>query len=479
MTAEALATPGVSARATVLVVDDNRDLCDNLSEILEGRGYAVRVALTVREALALAGAAPPDVALIDLNLPDGRGTDVLADIRRRSPETVGIILTGNATLDTAVEAVRHGAYAYLVKGGRIEEVIGTIDRAAEKVRLERDLEEQRGLSRAVLANASLGIAVVTRSGEIVEMNAHLRELVGRPRLLLRDDLVGLAADDDGRARLGQALVGPAEPFELDVALPSGRRTWRVSTSMIRGGPRVNGATVAAIIDITDEKELQRRLIEGSRLAAIGEMAARVAHEIRNPLAGIGGAIRFLARGTADAEKRETFAREVLTLLSRLNGFVEDLLLYARPLQVSKTVVAFGDLMASVRALVADQPILHSVEIVAEDRLGRPLRADRHLLSMALQNLVQNGAQAMKGQGRLTVEAAPHEGGGVRIAVSDDGPGIAPDLLPRLFEAFATTRVEGTGLGLSTVKRVIEAHGGTISVADQPPVGARFVIRLPD
>ncbi len=99
--------------------------------------------------------------------------------------------------------------------------------------------------------------------------------------------------------------------------------------------------------------------------------------------------------------------------------------------------------------------------------------------MVLQNLILNAAQAQKGKGRVRVETAAAEGGDAAVTVLDDGPGIAPELLPdRLFEAFATTRIEGTGLGLSTARRIVEAHGGTIAAANRPGGGARFDMRLP-
>lgn len=498
MSTMAARTETERAAARVLLVEDNRDLLENLAEILAMEGYAVETAQSVREATAALARGPFDVALVDLNLSDGQGIDVVADIRRRAPETACVILTGNASLETAVDAVNRGAYAYLFKGGRIEDVLLTIARAAEKARLERALREERNFTRAIVSNAALGIAVVDGEGRIVEINPRMRELIG-PGPEPRDagDLIRLGADRAARERLAAALAtGGAGTREVEVVRPDGvRRWWKISTSCIgtgdapsapapggREGPCAAGCagTVAIVADVTDERELQRKVLESSRLAAIGEMAARVAHEIRNPLAGIAGAIRFLARGSDGDPKREEFSRELVALIGRLNAFVDDLLVYARPLRIAKEPVTLAALVDPLRRLFAEHPVVKTIEIETRDRLARPLQVDPYHFGMALRNLVINAAQAMRGRGHVWIEASPAPGPGrdALLVVSDDGPGIPREALATLFEAFSTTRVEGTGLGLSTTRRIVEAHGGTIEAQNREEGGARFTIRLP-
>ncbi len=458
-------TATVEPRASLLVVEDNRDLCENLAEIFSERGFDVATAFGARSGLAKFRERPPDVVLIDLNLPDGRGIDLLAEVRRTSPETAAVILTGNATLETAVEAVNQGAYAFLLKGGRIEEVLATIQRAAEKVRLERALRDERHFSKAIVSNAALGIAVLAPDGRVLELNRQMRTLLeataARP-----EDL--------------WSLLPRGRDEEVEVPAAGGeKRVWRVSTSVVEGDAGQVRAFVAVVADATEERELQRRIVDASRLATIGEMAARVAHEIRNALAGIAGAVRVLGRVAEAEPKREAFSKEVVALIARLNSFVEDLLLYARPLRLAKERVSFETVLAQVRAALAEHPLLRGVAIELADRLGRPLDVDPHHFALALQNLLLNAAQAQKGKGRIRLEIDPAEDGGAIVTVLDDGPGIAPDLLPdRLFEPFASTRTEGTGLGLSTTKRIVEAHGGAIAAANRPEGGARFEIRLP-
>lgn len=475
--------------ASVLIVEDNRDLCENLAEILSAVGYRVEEAVTARAGRERLREARPDVALVDLNLPDGRGIELLAEARRVSPDTACIVLTGNATLESAVEAVNQGAYAYLLKGGRIEEVMVTVGRAAEKVRLEREkehlerlLREERNFSRAIVSNAALGIAVLARDGRVLVLNRQMRELLGpQGDLDHAEALASLARTPAHQERLREALAGgpAARDIEVTVERPDRQgRTWKISTSTVQGeGGRLE-AVVAVFVDVTEERELQRKVVLGSRLAAIGEMAARVAHEIRNPLAGIAGALRVLGRGLENDPKGQAYARELQALVGRLNGFVEDLLVYARPIKITKEDVRLAAALDPMLTVLRENPIVRDLDIRLVDRLGRPFKADRHFFAMAIQNLVLNAAQALKGQGTIWIEAGPGKDDGAAIRVADDGPGLPMEVVPHLFEAFATTRIEGTGLGLSTTRRIVEAHGGTIGGGNRPEGGARFEIWLP-
>ena len=219
-----------------------------------------------------------------------------------------------------------------------------------------------------------------------------------------------------------------------------------------------------------------------RLAAIGELAAVVAHEIRNPLAVLRNTIRCLeailpagapAPSAGDAKRLLSIAAEEA---DRLDRIVRDLLEFARPFHPSRAPTQVADLVSDVVTEVSGDPRLHFD--LAPELPAVPM--DRGYMRQALVNLVLNGLQAVPASGRVTVRArleVHEERTRVRIDVADGGPGILPEVRESIFEPFFTTRASGTGLGLPIVKRIVDAHRGEIGV-DSRPSGATFTIWLP-
>jgi signal transduction histidine kinase len=507
-------SPSAQGLGTVVVIDDNVDLCENLKEILDGRGYRTEVATTCPAGRRLAARLAPEVALIDLNLPDGSGLAVLKEVRAASPDTACVILTGNASLESAIAALDLGAYAYVVKGTSIPDFLAAVDRAAERSRLTREkrvleaaLGEARRFAEAVVKNAAVGILIAGHDGRILQMNPRLDSIVGR-LAAVGDDVGALARALEARpekTRVSAAAgAAPAAPSALAEVLrgaaiaPAGvafevrvemagaggavervARTLEVFTSAIRDEAGALVATVAAVVDVTDDRRLRKKLIDAERLAAIGEVASRVAHEIRNPLAGISSAIQVMARDFEKGSKKAEIVRLVVQEVQRLDQFVEDLLLYARPIRPTRAPVQLREVVDRAVFLLRQGPLFEGIEVSVDDRLaGEPVAIDPGLFLLALENLLLNAAQAQKGVGRIRVELRPAVGTGegrVLVAVEDAGPGIAPDALATLFEPFHSTKFKGTGLGLSTTKKIVDAHGGTISGQNLPGGGARFEI----
>jgi two-component system sensor histidine kinase PilS (NtrC family) len=252
-------------------------------------------------------------------------------------------------------------------------------------------------------------------------------------------------------------------------------------------------------DVSAVVEMERRLRRTEKLAAVGELAAAIAHEVRNPLAAISGSIQLLdAAATQDVRDGEPgrLMAIVLRETERLNRLISDFLQYARPAALRLESVAVAPLVAETLEMLAAG---EGKEIRASARIDPELRvrADPAQLRQLLWNLFLNAAQAMEGRGELRVEAevqkapaAQDEFGeirtasrgegasGVEISVSDSGVGIDPEVLDRIFDPFFTTKAAGTGLGLATVHRIAEAHGGQISVESSRGAGAIFRIWLP-
>lgn len=242
----------------------------------------------------------------------------------------------------------------------------------------------------------------------------------------------------------------------------------------RGGAFIGAVTVS--VDVTERKEAEEKLVLQEALARLGTMAAVVAHEVKNPLAGIGGAIQVLRdRLPAGASDREILS-EVLERLKGLNALVQDLLEFARPREPRFARLPLRALLRETVALLASDPSCAGLEISVEGP-EVTLAADADFLRDVFHNLLLNGAQATGGRGPLGVTVLP-EAGHCRVVVRDGGPGIPSDVGEKVFEPFFTTKHRGTGLGLSIARRLVEAHGGTLTLETPSGGGTDAVVELP-
>ena len=233
-----------------------------------------------------------------------------------------------------------------------------------------------------------------------------------------------------------------------------------------------------------ERYHYEQMKRADRLASIGEMAAGIAHEIKNPLAGIAGVIQVLKSDVPVGDPKRAVLDEVLSQVERMDKAVRNLLSFARPPEPKMTMADINELINKLLDFLAPQFAKNG--IAAERRLtaGLPwLVIDPDLMQQALLNISLNAMKAMPNGGRFTVEThteAPDgdSPGSIRIVLSDTGEGIASDNLSRIFSPFFTTRQQGTGLGLSITQRIVEQHNGEISVMSASGKGATFTITLP-
>jgi PAS domain S-box-containing protein len=229
-------------------------------------------------------------------------------------------------------------------------------------------------------------------------------------------------------------------------------------------------------EITDRKRSEDKLREQAALTRLGEMAAVVAHEVKNPIAGIRGALQVIAsRMPAETRDRDVI-RDIIARLDALNGIVQDLLLYARPRQPKREAVDVARLIGSIVDLLHRDPALAGTSVRVTGELP-PIAADPEQLRIVFQNLIMNAAQAMAGHGAIDITLASN-GDGCQISVRDHGPGMPPDVREKAFDAFFTTKHRGTGLGLPIARRMVEAHGGQIDIADADGGGSVITVRLP-
>jgi PAS domain S-box-containing protein len=314
---------------------------------------------------------------------------------------------------------------------------------------------------------------------LVTVNRAFSELVGRPV----DEILGLAPPfpwwEPGEDGASGFVAGSR--LERVYRLPDGRpQPVQISVHAVPGDDGEPALLLALIEDTTEERRMQQQLVQSGKLAAIGELAAGVAHEINNPLFAILGLTEFLLKEAEAGSK----ALQRLELIQQtgleIKEIVRALLDFARENAEDRHVVPLEDVVQATVDLVRRTNAHKGVELVdVYDASGAPVSASPNQLKQIFLNLIANARQAMPNGGTVKV-AVRQDGSWVIASVTDDGPGIEPAILERIFEPFFTTKrlTGGTGLGLSVSLGIAEAHGGSLTASSEPGRGSTFTLRLP-
>ncbi len=344
-----------------------------------------------------------------------------------------------------------------------------------------------------------GLVLLDARGRVVQLNNAALRLLG----LDSPDASGSLPGTGGGGQTIGGVSGPRKPHEVlpspladlatrlvrgdvlpdtEVITPCGGRIRHLS---VRGGHVNDGekerlGSLMFLRDMTDVRRLEAAVRRREKLAAVGNLAAGVAHELRNPLSSIKGYATYFGgrfpEGSSDREAAEIMVREV----DRLNRAIGDLVGLSRPTDVKPRPTDMARLIADILRLIEQDAAARSVRIRLEapdDAVVLPVDPDR--MRQVLLNVCLNALQAMPGGGDLALSlTAPPDADMACIEVRDTGEGIAPDVLPHIFDAYFTTKSQGTGLGLATAHKIMEAHGGGISVASEPGRGTLFRLYLP-
>ncbi len=253
-----------------------------------------------------------------------------------------------------------------------------------------------------------------------------------------------------------------------------------TTSVVKNREgKVLGA-VEISTDLTNIKQLQNQMQHAKTLAALGEMAATVAHEIRNPLAGIGGFAGLLERDLDGDDPRRALVKKIVQGVSSLNKIVSNLLVYTRHMELNLQRVDFVEWMEEILnyAEIEISKENKDIVILRDYKFGKmDARIDPEKFQQVFLNLIFNAIQSIEGKGRITIRADLDEKDFMRVAIVDDGKGISKDIMDKIFNPFFTTKEQGTGLGLAIVQRIVTLHGGSIAVTSEPGRFTQFEIRI--
>jgi two-component system sensor histidine kinase PilS (NtrC family) len=364
--------------------------------------------------------------------------------------------------------------AALIGVGALATIFGDqLQRGAETLATtRRAAADLLTLHQDIVRSLSSGLITTGRDGRVLTANQVAAEilhvpaaaLVGRP---LADLLPALPkAEVHGPRRAD--LVVRANGHELFIG---------ATVSALRDVHEQIIGEVINFQDLTDLRRLEQQSRRAERLATVGQLAAGVAHEIRNPLASISGSIELLRQAPASDDDR-TLMAIVHREIQRLNVLIGDLLDYANPRPLQALDFDLGSLVDETLRVARAEPAFEDVELAADVEEPLPIHADPAKLRQLVWNLVRNARDAAKAGGkhvRVEVRRGPKA---ATIAVRDDGPGIAKELVARIFDPFVTTKEKGTGLGLATCHAVVAEHGGRIDVETEVDKGTTMTVTLP-
>jgi len=394
---------------------------------------------------------------------------------------LGALVAGTITkpvriLQAAADRVARGDYTVMTNvdaGHELGDLASAFNRMAQSINANHE---------RILESMSDGMVAVDESGRVNTVNRSAEEFLGRKR----DDLIGRAYQEAFPGWLAgvinDTLSGGYVQDGLRIAVSTGvaERIVEVSTTPLRDSAGVLRGAEAEFSDQTELERLSEALEAQKRFSAIGEMAATVAHEVRNPLASIQGFADLLKLEVGDSGKAREYLGDLLGEVRRMEKIVGSFLVYARPprpdISPVEPVAVVQEVARSMRGEFEKAGVI--LEVTGPDRVVM-VRADRKMMMMVLANLLRNSLEASSAGGRVrlgvTGDGVP--GGGVRFSVEDEGSGLDPELLPRLFTPFVTNKAQGTGLGLSLSKKFVDAHGGTISIRAMDK-GARAEVVFP-
>ncbi len=351
------------------------------------------------------------------------------------------------------------------------------DRELGHSRAERD--RLAGYLAHLLESVPSGVVAVDPGGRITTLNRAAKEMTG-----LEPGVVGRAFAEvfpfEGPEPPSLEDLERAPRQVVAVRRPDGERAvLGLRVSPFRGdGGEVLGRVVV-FQDVTRLRRLEEQEARNRRLVAMGQMAAGIAHEIRNPL----GSLELFASHLAEELRgtpHEEMAGHVLKGLQNLSRITGNLLLFARQVEPRCRPVDLREVVAE--ALLYARSAVRAKGVVLEEVLGEtPVAADPDLVRQALLNVLLNAVQAVDTGGRIRVTCRPdpdEDPPVARVSVSDDGPGVPEEERERIFDPFYTTRARGVGLGLAIVQRIVSSHGGWVSVDDADLGGARFTLALP-
>ncbi|MBN1833314.1 MAG: response regulator [Deltaproteobacteria bacterium] len=490
----------------VLIVDDEEDFVLSLIDILEPYGYMIEKANSGKEATDKIKGFDAHVALLDIRLGKESGISLIYKLREASPSLLPIVMTAYTEADTAIEALQEGAYDYLRKPFNPHDLLATLERCFEKLKLEREKSASDERYRLLVETMNDGLGVQDRDGLFTFANKKLCEMTGYSK----DELIGRSMNDllDKKNRKlyqeysEKALSENSKPYELELLRRNGETlSVLVSPQVIKKSDGTSKGLFAVITDISErkeaderKKEMESQLQQAQRMESIGTLAGGISHDFNNSLQAILGYTQMILLDTEESDSKyprliqiEKAARRAIELTQQLLAFSRKVESRFRPVDLNQEIKHVEKLLQ--RTI----PKMINIVLDLEEDLNI-ISADPTQIEQILMNLAVNARDAMGDEGTIKIETrnitldeeycksnlGVIPGNYVLLVLSDTGHGMDQKTIERIFEPFFTTKEpgKGTGLGLSMVYGLVKKHHGHITCHSEPEQGSSFKIFIP-
>lgn len=490
----------MSESVNILVVDDEKGIREGCRRILMAEGYAVEVAENGQAGLQLVQSKPFDLVLVDLMMPVMGGLEMMEAVHKLDPEIIMIVITGFATIETAVDAMKHGAYDYVPKPFTPDQLLAVVNRGLEKRRLslqaqrlmeERDqklLEVAREESKihTIVNSMADGILVTNKERQLVLWNpAAVKMLSLNEKLEVGRDMAEVIKEESLVKLMEKALLPDSSRYtaiseEIEIAKAE-PKTLMVNVSAIRDKDGQVLGVVSTLRDITRLKELDQ---------VKSQFVSMVTHELRAPLSAVEGYLSAYLSGAAGSDPQvnrqmlERAKARTHSLLDLVNDLLQFSRLECKKVERKKELLDLTGIISGTVDLLKNQGEANEITWKVDLPASLPLiEADRAEMEQLFTNLISNAIKynVKKGSVSITAEPTNHY---LTIRVADTGIGIDKEHLNNIFDEFyrvcipETRYVTGTGLGLSIVKRIVESHFGQIEVESEVGKGTTFTVKLP-
>jgi PAS domain S-box-containing protein len=486
----------------ILVAEEDSSFLKMMEDSLKASGglYHIQNVSSGGECLGKLQKEEFDILLLDHSLSDGKGLNWLRRFNELGIGIPTIFVTAKGDPRLAIEAMKEGVFDYINRSAECAKAFPfVVNRAieghglmVEKVRLQKELIETKNFLESIVEKAGDAISVVDLEGKVLYWNEGAEKIYG----YMKEEVLGknlseflyprdekLKAEEE---KLMGQLMARMKSGEVIPNVEVKRQTKEgkeIITSMtISPLKDAEGRIVGAsriCKDITHLKKAEERLVLAERLSSLGELTAGVAHELRNPLAGIKINTQILSRKRDLPDMEKKLLNSTQDGIEKIQKIVDDMLHFAKPKAFHFKEEEINEVVDKSLAILQTKLKKGNIFSVFEGARGLPkVRIDIHQIQQVLINLMLNAIQAMADGGTLSVRTFLKDGDGVGIEVRDTGIGIPRAHLKKIFDPFFTTKSEGTGLGLSISLKILENHGATIDVVSDAGKGSTFTIHFP-